>query len=76
MQNRLAIQSREDLFPIEGLRVGLYPHQAFAIYWSLQSWHENSNVLLLADEMGVGKTLEYIGLWAVHRNLKYWEGFT
>src|SRR5271154_5453605 len=65
---------RDDKFKIEGLRVGLFPHQALAIFWALKSWSEEGDTLFLADEMGVGKTLEFLGLWAVHRHLKFaWD---
>lgn len=60
---------RDDKFYIEGLRVGLFPHQAFAIFWVF--WRRRCEVyqLFISDDMGVGKTLEFLGVWIVQRSV-------
>ena len=60
-------QSREDTIKLDGLLVGLFLHQAYAVYWMLSRLIARINGCFLADDMGVGKTLEFLGVWVVHR---------
>src|SRR5277367_3065332 len=62
-------RAREDTFYIDGLLVGLFPHQAYAVYWMITRLLDNITGLFLADDMGLGKTLEFIGLWVVQRKV-------
>ena len=59
----------EDKFSIDGLQVDLFPHQALAIFWVFQRYVKFIRKLFIADEMGIGKTLEFIGVWVFHRSV-------
>jgi hypothetical protein len=54
-------QSREDTIKLDGLLVGLFLHQAYAVYWMLSRLIARINGCFLADDMGVSKTLEFLG---------------
>jgi len=51
---------RHNMFLIGGLRVGLFPHQAFAVYWMLLQSTRDLRGVFLADDMGLGKTMTVI----------------
>ncbi len=56
----------EDKFQMDGLHVDLFPHQAIAVFWVFRRYVKHVRQLFIADEMGVGKTLEFIGVWVFH----------
>ena len=60
---------KEDTFPMDGLRVGLFPHQALAVFWVFQRYIAHVRQLFIADDMGLGKTLEFIAVWVFQRNV-------
>jgi SNF2-related domain len=60
-------RARKDTIKVDGIKVGLFPHQAYAIFWMLSRLIYDINGCFLADDMGVGKTMEFLGVWVIHR---------
>ena len=52
--------SREHTIKLDGLLVGLFPHQAYAIYWMLSRLIADGNGCFLANAIRVGKTLGFL----------------
>ncbi len=51
---------REDKFLVDGLRMGLFPHQAITVFWVFQRYIKHVRWLFIADEMDLEKMLEFI----------------